>query len=124
MDKINILKSEVKTLALTDGKEINLTLNFRKLLEVRNKRKELYKRYNATILDGMKDVFDVITILYTAYLCSLDDIDTGMTEESFMEKVPPYVYELNQIARDLTTAKKPEASGGHLGTGSQSTEEK
>lgn len=115
MDKANVLKSEVKTLELIDGKKINLTLNFRKLLNVRNNRKELYKRYNNAILDGMKDVFDVITILYTAYLCGLDDIETGMTEECFMEKVPPYVYELNRIARDLTTAKKPEASEEHSG---------
>lgn len=111
MDKINVSKSGVETLELTDGKKIDLTLNFRKLLDVRNKRKELYKRYNNAILEGMKDVFDVITILYTAYLCSLEDVDMGMTEESFMEKVPPHVYELNRIARDLTTAKKPEASG-------------
>lgn len=110
MDKNVMLTNGAETLELINGEKVELTLNFKKLLNVRNKRKDLYKRYNKAIMDGMNDTFDVITILYTAYLCALDDIDTGMTEESFMEKVPPYVYELNKVARNLTIPKKQGAS--------------
>lgn len=113
MDNCVILKSSTETLELINGKTVNLTLNFKKLLNVKNKKKDLYKRYNKAIIEGMTDTFDVITILYTAYLCCLDDIDTAMTEETFMEMVPPYVGELNKIARNLVSPKKQEASEKH-----------
>ncbi len=106
MDKPMISKSGTEVLELVNGDTVELTLNFKKLLNVRNKKKDLYKRYNKIIMEGMTDAFDVITILYTAYLCGLDNIDEGMTEEMFMESVPQYVYELNEVAEKLVKPKK------------------
>jgi hypothetical protein len=110
MVKEAMFKSTVKKLKLLSGKEVDLTLNFKRLLEVRSKRKDLYERYNNIIMQGTKDSFDVITVIYTAYLCGLNQIEDGMSEDEFMDELPPYIMTLNAIVRDLVTAKKPEAS--------------
>ena len=122
MVKEAMLKSTVKKLELLNGEEVDLTLNFKRLLEVRSKRKDLYERYNKIIMNGTKDGFDVITVIYTAYLCGLDDVENGMTEEDFLEVLPPYIMTLNTIARDLVSAKKPVASEKHSGAKEKSEE--
>lgn len=113
MVKEAMLKSSRKQLELMNGETVELTLNFRRLLEVRNKRKTVYEKYNKVIMQGTKDSFDVLAVIYTAYLCGLDNVEDGMPEDEFMNEVPPYIMTLNALARDLVSAKKPEASGEH-----------
>lgn len=101
-----MITSKMTEIELNDGEKINLTLNFSKLLEVRNKRKEVYKRYNEIVMDGVKDSFDSADVLYTAYLCALDNPEKGMSREAFLEKLPPYPAYINNIMFELMQPKK------------------
>ena len=101
-----MIKSRMIPLELENGEIVQLTLNFGKLLNVRAKRKDIYKKYNKIMMDGPEHVFDNVYILYTAYLCGLDDIDSGVDEETFIQLLPPYMAQVNNIVMDLTRPKK------------------
>lgn len=101
-----MIKSRMIPLELENGEIVQLTLNFGKLLNVRAKRKDIYKRYNKVMMDGPEDVFDNVIIVYTAYLCGLDDIDNCKSEEEFTKLLPPYMQQVNNIVMDLTRPKK------------------
>lgn len=101
-----MISSKIKKLEMNNGTVVELTLNFSKLLMVRNKRKEVYKRYNEVVMEGVKDSFDAADVLYAAYLCGLDDPETGMSREAFLEQLPPYPAYINQIMFDLMQPKK------------------
>ena len=98
-----------KELQLQNGEVIQLTLNFRRLLQLKNKRKKLYERYNLIYNKTIKDnTFDTITILYVAYLCAnIDEIDndTVMSEDEFMEEIPQSFVLINNIVTELTQPK-------------------
>ena len=59
----------ITTYKTQDGQTLELTLCFANLYEVKTKYPEEYQRYNAIMMDGMSDVFDAVSIMYTAYLC-------------------------------------------------------
>lgn len=101
-----MMKSRMIPLELENGEIVQLTLNFGKLLNVRAKRKDIYKRYNKVMMDGPEDVFDNVIILYTAYLCGADDIDNCKSEEEFTNLLPPYMQQVNNYVMDLTRPKK------------------
>lgn len=98
-----------KELQLQNGEVIQLTLNFRRLLQLKNKRKKLYERYNLIYNKTIKDnTFDTITILYVAYLCAnIDEIDNDkvMSEDEFMEEIPQSFVLINNIVTELTQPK-------------------
>lgn len=125
MDKKTMLKSSMQELELVNGEKIQLTLNFKRLLNVRNKRKDLYRRYNDIMMNGPKDMFHNITILYVAYLCAIDDpedMEVAMDEGTFMELLPEYNVIMQKVM-DLVSPKKPEASEEHSEEESQKEEE-
>lgn len=125
MDKNIMLKSNIEEMEMANGEKVKLTLNFRRLLNVRNKRKDLYQRYNKIMMDGPKDLFHNITILYVAYLCAFDDpedIDVAMDEGTFMEILPEYNVIMQKVV-DLVSPKKSEASEEHSEEENQEAEE-
>ena len=106
----NNIKSREIPLPLENGETVNLTLNFSKLMSVRSKKKEVYKRYNKIMMDGPQDVFDNTLILYVAYLCGLEDMENAMSEHDFIQLLPPYIQMVNEIVIDLTRPKKQQDS--------------
>lgn len=125
MEKNIMLKSSMQEIELINGDKVKLTLNFRRLLNVRNKRKDLYTRYNKIMMDGPKDVFHNITILYVAYLCAIDDpddFDVAMDEGTFMDNLPEYNVIMQKVL-ELVNPKKPEASEENSEAESQKEEE-
>lgn len=103
------MKCTFKELELQNGVVIQLTLNFKRLLQLKNKRKKLYERYNLIYNKQIKDnTFDIITILYVAYLCAnIDEIDTDklMSEDEFMEEIPQSFTLINNLVLELTNPK-------------------
>ena len=125
MNENVMLKSNMEEIELANGDKVKLTLNFKRLLNVRNKRKELYQRYNKIMMDGPKDLFHNITILYVAYLCAMEDpdnIDYAMDEGTFMELLPEYNVIMQKVV-DLVSPKKSEASEEHSEAENQEAEE-
>ena len=92
-------------LILNDDREIKLTLNFARLLKVKNDYKDTYEKYNDIILNGTKDVFDMVDIIYTAYLCA--NIGEEVLEYNrFIELIPESTTLIARKVQALTSSKK------------------
>jgi hypothetical protein len=94
-----------ETLELNNGESIKLTLNFARLLKIKNDNKEKYEKYNNVILNGTKDIFDMIDVIYIAYLCANIDKNVKSYDE-FIELVPPSTTLLAEKVNVLTNSKK------------------
>jgi len=81
------MENRIKYLLL-DGTEVEMELTLESLYQLKDKRNEDYQRINSILLNGVRDIFEQITILYTAYLCAnIDNIDTCMNYEEFKKKI-------------------------------------
>ena len=107
MKKELMIKSGVTTMQSIDGESFNLTLNFRYLYELRNKNKEQYDKYFAVLENGIQELFDSTTILYTAYSCAcLMEEKEIIPYEEFLEKVQPDSGLISKTAMELIRPKK------------------
>lgn len=69
---------------LEDGTVTELTLTYYALYQMKPKHEGLYKRYNRIMANGMNEELEMITVLYTAYVCAHLNSESIMTEEEFM----------------------------------------
>lgn len=107
MSEVTNLKAVEKELELNDGTKIKLVINFGLLYQLRAKRKDIYEAYSKTILMGSQDLFDIVHVLYTAYLCAnINDIDSCMTFDKFIKKIPEDMKLIAEICAELTQPKK------------------
>lgn len=100
------------TLGLENGQEVELILNFSTLYKIRGLKKESYEKYNKIIIQGQKDVMDIVTILYMAYLCAnINNLDACMNEMEFMDNLPYDPGMLSRKCNELIMPKKKKDSG-------------
>lgn len=101
------MKNTYQELELQNGEVCKLTLNFARLLQIKNGRKDLYARLMKVLQAEDFDVlFDSLTILYVGYLCANLDNDEVLSEEEFMNLVPFDLATLNIIAGELVSNTK------------------
>lgn len=87
---------------ILDGQEIELELTLDALYKLKEKRNDDYLRINNILLNGVRDIFEQITILYTAYLCAnIEKLDTCMNYEEFEKKINRKAGQLTIIANAL-----------------------
>lgn len=92
---------------LEDGTKIQLTLAFYKIYQLKNKKKDIYEKYNKIMLKGPQEEVDMVTILYTAYLCAnIDKIEECMTEIQFMQAIPQNRMAMREVIDALQGIKK------------------
>lgn len=99
-----------------DGTTVQLTLTFYALYQLKSSKKNLYNRYNETMnrmSKGGYDELDMITIVYTAYLCANMNAKNVMSEEEFLRKCGSDRVALGNAVRDLTQPKKHQAFDKH-----------
>lgn len=95
-----------------DGTKEKMTLFFYALYKLKNKKPELYKRYNEVMAKqkkGRYDDLEMITILYTAYACANVDKEL-MSEEEFMYKCGADRNQVANTVNELLTPKKHRVS--------------
>ena len=104
------MKCTMLELELMDGSKIKLTLNFARLLKVKNYNKKLYEEYMHTLKNQDFDViFDSLKVIYVAYLCANSDklgSEELMSEEELMEVAPKDQKTINNLVADLKKKKK------------------
>lgn len=101
------MKNTYQELELQDGSVVKLTLNFARLLQIKNERKDLYARLMKVLQAENFDVlFDSLTILYVGYLCANLNNNEILSEEEFMELVPFDLESLNILAGQLVSSNK------------------
>lgn len=105
------MKCTMLELESIDGSKIELTLNFARLLKVKNNNKKLYEEYMKALEGGkgFDPIFDSLKVLYVAYLCANSEklgTDEVMSEDKFIEMVPPDMELINTVTAELIRPKK------------------
>ena len=101
------MKSTYQELELIDGTKVKLTLNFARLLILKNKDPKFYDDLMRILQYKDFDViFDTIRVLYAGYLCAKGENDEVLTEEQFMELVPFNLENNDRLAGKLIRGGK------------------
>ncbi len=108
--KDNSLPGDTNTfvpLEMNDGSTVYLTCTFLRIYKIKSVNPEFYKRYNSIIMNGPESVLDIVTSLYGAYLCAhINTVESCMSEEEFMAKVPYNFNYIREVNNKLTYKKK------------------
>ena len=107
-------RATIFEMELNDGTKIQMSLTFRRLFKLRQRKPEAYEKYNKIAMDGMKDELDFIVYLYTAYLCAnIDTPDECMEYDEFLDKIPANHLEVLVMVNRLKLGgtKKKQDSG-------------
>lgn len=94
------------SLKLANGENINLTLNFYSLSLLKSKNREQYNLYNTIFMKGANDLFAIIRIIYTGYLCAnIDNSEKCYSYEEFLKLLPQDQEEVLGIVEKLMKPK-------------------
>lgn len=101
------MKNTYQELVLENGETVKLTLNFARLLKIKNEQLKIYDRFMKVLQNKDFDiVFDSLTVLYTGYLCANMGDESILSEDEFMELVPFDLEVINVIAGNLIQSSK------------------
>lgn len=78
---------------LTNGQEVEMKINFKSLLELKNREPDAFEKGNHVIMDGTREVDDIVGGLYAAYVCANKN---HLTYEEFLEVLP---FDLKEITK-------------------------
>lgn len=85
---------------LTNNETVKLTLNFELLLKIKSKYPDEYEIFSKYVLFGEKnedlDFFELIQVIYVAYLCANFESEKIYSKEAFIKLVP---FDLSLIRR-------------------------
>lgn len=102
--------STEKELILTNGETVKLTLNFELLLKIKNKYPDEYELFGNFVLFGQEkkdaDFFDLVQVVYTAYLCANIDDREKLTKEEFIKLLPFDIKMITRLQQELLGFKK------------------
>ena len=113
MDKstaMNLLKNTYVPYTMIDGTTVQLTLAFYLLKLLETKNAALVERYYKTTNKREMRDLDIVTVLYTAYMCANLDNEDAMDEETFTILLGSDRLSMNGIMNHLMGAKKKQAS--------------
>ncbi len=79
-------------LKLANGQEVALKINFKLLLELKERDPEAFEKGDRVIMEGTKNTGDIIDGIYAAYVCANE---THMPYEEFTENIPFNVKEVS-----------------------------
>lgn len=101
------MKCTYKELELDNGEVVKLTLNFARLLKLKNDDIGLYEQFMKAMQNKNFDIIeDSLKVVYTAYRCSKIGGDEFLDEYDFIELVPFDLQLINQLASELIMTKK------------------
>lgn len=88
-----------------DGDKTEMTLAFYKLYKLRSKDKDLYAEYNEIMGKKKNDEFELVRLLYIAYVCAHLD-EEQMDFEDFIIKLGSDRNAVGQATTNLLSPKK------------------
>ena len=102
-----MLKNTCIEFKFEDGDSVKMTLAFYALYQLKAKNKAIYDKYNEIMTKGAKEEFDMLHVLYAAYLCAnIEAIEICMTFEQFMQKCGSDRYAIKEASEQLIKPKK------------------
>lgn len=91
---------------LDDGEQVQMTLRFYNLYQLKSKNKHAYEKYNKIMIKGPQEELENVTVLYTAYLCAnLANIEMCMSEMEFLQRMPEDREYISDIMQSLLNSK-------------------
>lgn len=101
------MKNTYQELELNDGQIIKMTLNFARLLKIKNDQPQIYDRFMKVLNNKEFDVIsDSLTVLYIGYLCANIGNESILSEEEFAELIPFDLELISTKAGQLIQSKK------------------
>ena len=89
---------------LVNGEVVQLTMNFAKILKIKQDNPNLYNELQEILKGNIDPVFSPVKVLYTSYLCANNE--PKYTEEQFIELVPFDLQMVNEVSARLIQATK------------------
>ena len=83
--------SNIVEIKLNNDETVKLFLNFKMLLKVKNNYPDDYYAFNKIVSGNSKediDFFEILSVIYVAYLCANFDSKTRYTKNEFIMLVP------------------------------------
>ena len=101
------MKNTYQELELIDGQTIKMTLNFARLLKIKNDQPIIYDRFMKVLSNKEFDIIsDSLTVLYVGYLCANIGNESILAEDDFTELIPFDLELINTKAGQLIQGKK------------------
>lgn len=101
------MKNTYQELELIDGQIVKMTLNFARLLKIKNDQPQIYDRFMGVLQKQAFDiVYDSLTVLYVGYLCANIGNESVLSEDDFVELMPFDLELINVKAGQLIQGKK------------------
>lgn len=101
---------DTRAFTLNNHEIVKLTLNFELLLKVKNKYPDEYENFSKYVLFGDRntdaDFFDLVQVIYVAYLCANIDDKEKYTKEEFIKRIPMDIGLINRTQKELLGLKK------------------
>ena len=94
-----------------DGSTCEMTLAFILLKKMASKHKDAYAKCQKVLTNGAKDEFDMLAVLYGAYVCANMDSENLMSENDFIEKCGCDRVAMMEAFQTMTNPKKRKVSG-------------
>lgn len=101
------MKNTYQELELIDGQIVKMTLNFARLLKIKNDQPNIYDKFMDVLQKKDFDVIsDSLAVLYAGYLCANIDNESVLSEYEFVELIPFDLELINVKAGQLVQGKK------------------
>lgn len=101
------MKNTYQELELIDGQIVKMTLNFARLLKIKNDQPNIYDKFMDVLQKKDFDVIsDSLAVLYAGYLCANIDNESVLSENEFVELIPFDLELINVKAGQLVQGKK------------------
>ena len=101
------MKNTYQELELIDGQIVKMTLNFARLLKIKNDQPNIYDKFMDVLQKKDFDVIsDSLVVLYAGYLCANIDNESVLSEDEFVELIPFDLELINVKAGQLVQGKK------------------
>ena len=98
------------TFEFADGDTCQMTLSFIALKRLSSTHKALYDRQKKIMAAKPEDEFELLTLLYTAYICANSADGNLMTEDEFITKCGSDREAVSEAIKALINPKKRKAS--------------
>lgn len=107
-------KNTHTSFVLADGTEVEMTLTYWLLTQLKRFAKDAYKKYNDVMVKGVAEELDNCTVLYAGYLCAYIEehgkAEGAMSEEEFIKAMPMDRIAVNEAIAGLIAPKAGGAS--------------
>lgn len=94
-------------ITLLNGETFSLIVDFLQLLEFKSTSKDEYEKFNKIVLNGPKDIFDMLRLVYGCYL--MNSSSKMLNYNGFMNAFPTELRSINDLtlmANQVINGKK------------------